>query len=84
MAKIFHVDGEVRIFPVENPWYYVMVPKSHTEETRLLADRGLVAIAAKVGKSTWNTSLMPKGDGSQFIPLPAKVRKSEGIRLGVA
>ncbi len=81
-VKGFPVKGEVKIFPVDNPWIYVSVPKKYTEETRHLADRGLVAITATLGKSTWKTSLMPMGDGTQFISLPAKVRKSENIELG--
>lgn len=80
--RSFPVQGKVKIFPVDNPWIYVSVPKKFTEETKHLADRGLVAITAKFGKSIWNTSLMPMGDGTQFIPLPAKVRKSEEIELG--
>jgi len=80
--KNFPVKGEVKIFPVVNPWVYVSVPKKYTKETKHPADRGLVAITVKLGKLTWNTSLMPMGDGTQFIPLPAKVRKSEDIGLG--
>lgn len=48
------------------------------------AERGLVAIAATLGATTWNTSLMPMGDGTQFIPLPRKVRKAERCEIGDA
>jgi hypothetical protein len=78
----FAFKGEVQIFDVENPWIYVSVPKKYSDKTKTLADRGLVAIKATVGKSTWDTSLMPKGDGSQFVPLPAKVRRVENIQVG--
>jgi Domain of unknown function (DUF1905) len=78
----FRVTGKVEMFPVDNPWIYVNVPQEHTEATRHLADRGLVAITATLGSSEWNTSLMPKGDGTQFIPLPAKIRKAENIEIG--
>jgi hypothetical protein len=62
-SKHFPVSGEVKIFPVDNPRVYVSLPK-YTDYTKHLADRGLVAITATLGKSTWNTSLMPKGDGT--------------------
>lgn len=78
----FQVKGKVLIFPVINPWVYVSIPKKYTQMTHHHADRGLVAITVFLGKSTWNTSLMPKGDGTQFIPLPAKVRKIENIQIG--
>lgn len=81
-GKIYKINGVINIFQVENPWVYVAVPKKITEETKQYADRGLVAISAKIGKSTWNTSLMPMGDGTQFIPLPAKTRKAEKINVG--
>ncbi len=81
-AKSFPVRGVVKIFPVDNPWVYVDVPKKYTDDTKQLADRGLVAITTTLGKSTWNTSLMPMGDGTQFIPLPAKVRKLEHVEIG--
>ena len=78
----FPVSGEVKIFPVVNPWVYVSVPKEYTEVTRSLANRGLVPITVKLGKSVWNTSLMPMGDGTHFIPFKAKVRKAEKISVG--
>ena len=81
-SKRYALSSRVRIFLVENPWVYVDVPKKYTNETRHLAERGLVAVAVTLGKSKWNTSLMPKGDGTQFIPLSAKVRKAEKIEVG--
>ncbi|MCI0549425.1 MAG: DUF1905 domain-containing protein [Anaerolineae bacterium] len=81
-SKHFPVSGEVKIFQVDNPWIYVDVPKKYTDDTKHLADRGLVAITATLGTSIWNTSLMPMGDGTQFIPLPAKVRKLENVEIG--
>ncbi|PID30666.1 hypothetical protein CR983_02425 [Candidatus Saccharibacteria bacterium] len=40
-----------------------------------------MAVRATVGSSTWDTSLLPMGDGTQFIPLPASVRCKEKIVL---
>lgn len=81
-SQTFSVIGEVQIFPLENPWVYVSVPQEYTEMFRGEADRGLVAVAVTLGGSTWDTSLMPKGDGTQFIPLSAKVRRAENIEVG--
>jgi len=80
--KYFTVSGQVKIFPVVNPWIYVGVPKKYTVITKSFADRGLVPITVTLGLSKWNTSLLPKGDGSQFIALNAKVRKAEDIKIG--
>lgn len=81
-TQSFPVSGTVKIFPIQNPWVYVGVPKKYTEMLMDFADRGLVPVTVTLGKSTWNTSLMPMGDGTHFIPLNAKVRKSERIEVG--
>lgn len=82
MKDAFSVSGKVELFPQAGGWHYVSVPKRYTEITKTLADRGLVAITATVGKTSWNTSLLPMGDGTQFIALPAKVRQAENVTLG--
>ena len=44
---------------------------------------GFVAITAKIGKTSWPTSLLPPGDKKTFlIAIPAKVRKAEAISAG--
>jgi len=47
-----------------------------------LANRGLIAVTACVGHSSWLTSLLPMGDGTHFIVMPAKVRVKENLELG--
>jgi hypothetical protein len=80
--KVFKIEGEVEIFPQEGGWIYVRVPEEVTDMTRGHADRGLVPVTAQVGTTTWETSLMPMGDGTHFIALNAKVRRAENIDLG--
>lgn len=82
MQKPYKVTGAVELFPQAGGWYYVKVPQQHTEITKPLADRGLVAITVTLGELTWDTSLLPMGNGTHFIALPAKVRKPEKIELG--
>lgn len=78
----FEIKARVEIFPQKGGWHYVMVPLKYSEKLKPLANRGLVAVSATVGSSTWRTSLLPMGDGSQFIPLPMAVRRKEKIALG--
>jgi hypothetical protein len=82
MVKPFPVIGTVELFPQKGGWTYVRVPIEYSERTKELADRGLVAITATLGKTTWHTSLLPMGDGTHFIALSAKVRKAENIAVG--
>ena len=82
MAKPYTFTAEVRLFPQAGGWHYVAAPQEYTDELKPFAERGLVAVEATVGSSSWQTSLLPMGDGSQFLALPAKVRQKEQITIG--
>lgn len=82
LNKEYIFEGVVELFPQAGGWYFVRVPEKYSEKVRQFADRGLVAVTAKVGRSAWKTSLLPYGDGTLFIALNAKVRKTEGVELG--
>jgi len=76
-------NGIVEIFDKEKmPWWFVRVPKEMSSPYETLADRGLIAVTASVGKNSWQTSLLPYGDNTHFIALPAKIRKANDIKLG--
>ncbi len=72
----------VSLFEREKGWYYVSVPSHLSKPLAHLADRGLIAVTAKIGESSWPTSLLPMGDGTHFIALPAKIRSKETVSLG--
>ncbi|MCL1922845.1 MAG: DUF1905 domain-containing protein [Propionibacteriaceae bacterium] len=74
--------GIVDLFPGDKGWHYVGVPTEVSRPLEHLADRGLIAITATIGESSWPTSFLPQGDGTHFLALPAKVRKAEGLHLG--
>ena len=76
--------ANVELFEREKGWYYASVPVALSKPLEHLADRGLIAVTAKIGDSSWSTSLLPMGDGTHFIALPAKVRKKEKLALGTA
>ena len=66
-------------YPNFTPWYYVSVATELSKPLEHLADRGLIAITAKIGNSSWAMSLLSMGDGTHFIALPVKVRKKEKL-----
>jgi hypothetical protein len=80
MAYIF--TAKVDFFERDKGWHYVSVPSELSKPHEHLADRGLIAVTATVGKSIWPTSLLPMGDGTHFIALPAKVRTKEKLMRG--
>jgi hypothetical protein len=77
MANTF--KAKMELFERDKGWYYVSVPTDLSKPLEHLADRGLIAITATVGKTSWPTSLLPMGDGTHFIALPAKVRLKEKL-----
>ena len=83
MHETFSFNGTVEIFPQKGGWHFIRVPKSMTKKLLHKADRGVIAITATVRESTWETSLLPMGDGTHFIALNAKIRKREHIEPGM-
>lgn len=79
---IFEIEGQVELFPQKGGWVYVRVPIGITEKLLHRAKRGLIPVSASVGSTSWDTSLLPMGDGTHFIALNAKVRKKEDIEVG--
>lgn len=75
-------SGVVEIFPHQGGWHYVAAPSWVVAELDGQAERGLHAVEATVGSSTWPTSLLPKGDGTHFLALNARVRRANGIGVG--
>ena len=75
--------AKIERFEMQGGWHYVPVPAELSKPLEHLAIHfGFIAIVAKVGNSSWQTSLLPKGDGTHFIALPAKVRSKEKLSLG--
>jgi len=72
----------VCLFEREKGWHYVSVPSELSTPYENLAERGLIAITVRIGSSSWETSMLPMGDGTHFIALPAKVRQKEKLSLG--
>lgn len=42
---------------------------------------GMIPVAARIGSTSWTTSLFPK-DGRYIVPLKVVVRRAEGIDDG--
>jgi len=74
--------AKVELFEREKGWHYVSVPTELSKPLEHLADRGLIAVTSTVGNTSWPTSLLPMGDGTHFIALPARVRSKEKLALG--
>jgi hypothetical protein len=75
--------AKIERFEMQGGWHFVPVPLELSKPLEYHAIHfGFIAIIAKVGNTSWPTSLLPKGDGTHFIALPAKVRSKEKLLLG--
>lgn len=81
----FSIKGCVERFAGKYGWYYVELDEGMSKYFRsILADLWPALIKAEftIGKTTWQSSIMPIKDGPLFIALPARIRKAEEIDEG--
>jgi hypothetical protein len=69
-----------------SPWHFVTVPEDECAELESAAALvsygwGMIPVTARIGGTTWTTSLFPK-DGSYLVPVKAWVRRAEHLELG--
>jgi len=80
-SKTFRIKERAQELPIISGWVYVPVPQKDFQNANKTCF-GLIPIKARVGDTSWRTSLLPMGDGSYFIALKAQVRKAESIFIG--
>lgn len=70
------------------PFHFVAVPEHHCDHLTEVAGEvsygwGMIPVSARIGGTTWTTSLFPK-NGGYIVPIKDKVRSAEGIEIGAA
>ena len=68
-------------------WRFVTVPKAESEvlrkKVKLKNGFGSIRVKAKVGKTSWDTSVFPDSkSGTYLLPVKAQVRRIEGLEDG--
>lgn len=68
------------------PFFFVTIPPPESREIKSISNRvtygwGVIPVQVRIGKTTWNTSLIPK-DGLYLVPIKANVRKAEKLEEG--
>lgn len=91
MKDKFSFKAKVWLWPGFASWHFVYVDKNISERIFEMVNKrkvktspnGLVPIIAKIGKTEWQTSLLPhKKEKTYLIAIKSKVRKTEGIYDG--
>ncbi len=81
----YKIKSEVWVYPGTAGWRFVSIDRKVSEQikrdfTGLSKGWGSLPVEAKIGKTTWKTSIFPdKKSGEYLLPLKSEVRKSEGI-----
>jgi Domain of unknown function (DUF1905) len=81
-------SGEVWFWRGPAPYHFVTVPDGESAALRATAVRvsygwGMIPVTARIGGTTWATSLFPK-DGRYVVPVKAVVRRAEGLDEGTS
>jgi hypothetical protein len=79
-------SGEVWHWKGPAPHHFVTVPDDECAALEAAAPLvtygwGMIPVAARIGGTTWTTSLFPK-DGAYVVPLKVLVRQAEGVGVG--
>ena len=73
---------------VRDDWFFVELPLDASAEIREWADTrprsgfGAVKVVARLGGTSWSTSIFPGGAGAYSLVLNGRVRRAEGVEPG--
>lgn len=76
------IQDTVKKFPGKAAWYYLHVPSKYSNMSKKFKRGRFVRILAQIGTDIWQTSLLPLGNGTEFIALKAAIRKNQNIKEG--
>jgi hypothetical protein len=78
--------GEVFFWRGPSPFHFITVPEEQSAALESASPAvsygwGCIPVTARIGATTWKTSLFPKDD-LYLVPVKVAVRKAEGLELG--
>lgn len=82
----FTVTGPIFEWRGPAPFLFVAIPEDVSRDIKALAQLvsygwGVIPVTAKLGETTWTTSLFPK-KGQYLIPVKVLVQKAEQVTAG--
>lgn len=80
------LTGEIWYWRGPSPFHFVTVPPDGCAALAEVAAEvsygwGMIPVTARIGATTWTTSLWPK-NGGYLVPIKDKVRSAEELDLG--
>ncbi len=83
----FSVSAKLWLYPSETAsWHFLTIPKEISTKIKSLQITkrgwGSVRVEARIGSTTWNTSIFPDTkSGTYILPVKASVRRAENIYI---
>lgn len=79
-------SGEMWFWKGPAPHHFISVPDDECGELEAVSASvtygwGMIPVSARVGRTSWKTSLFPK-DGGYLVPVKAAVQKAEALKIG--
>ena len=79
-------SNEVWYWRGPSPFHFLSVPEPESGKIKEVSSLitygwGVIPVSAHIGKTEWETSLIPK-NGLYLVPLKDAVRTSEGLEIG--
>ena len=79
-------SGEIWFWKGPAPFRFVTVPEEGCRDLKAASAQvsygwGVIPVTARIGDTTWRTSLFPK-DGAYLVPIKDAVRYAKGIDVG--
>jgi len=86
----YRFESEVRRWEarVRDDWYFVELPLVDSAEIHEWADAlpragfGAVKVVARIGGTSWSTSIFPGSSGAYSLVVGRRIRLAEGIEPG--
>lgn len=66
----------------DGTWWYVHVPEEIRLALKAHERRGIIAVTATIGATSWEGSMLPWADGSAQLSVNKAIRSKEGLELG--
>lgn len=88
MTASYRFSAELWIAPGNGAWHFVTLPfdtADEIDERTVGVQRGFgsVRVRARVGSTTWDTSVFPDSKAKSFVlPVKKPVRMAEGLSAG--
>ena len=83
----FVATGNIWRYEGPGGWFFVTIDKKTAQGIRFFSEGrtaavGSVKVRAKLGKTSWDTSLFPTKAGEYLLAIKAPVRKKENVSEG--